>query len=202
MADDIVKDENGNVIEPKNNDNTQSNTSSGQDDWKAKYEAEKSAHDVTQKQLSDITQERNLHKNKATELETKLESANRAKEAAEAEATNVKADVEKAAKAVAAKTKTEELLGDFSEKTKKLVEVAGIELADAEDEDAIKAFTDKVKALDETAGPESSTPPAAKKPAPPKISSNNDRRETPPSSEKTEADEVKDLESKVSDIKF
>lgn len=179
----------------ENKDNKPAPAPSGNDDWKAKYEAEKRAHDVT-------TQQRNMYKNSAEELTTKVETLGKEKDTIEGELTRVKTESETATKKLAATEKSSEILSKFKDETRELAKDLGLELADAEDEDAVKAFEDKLNKLEGKAPAPAADENTPKPPAPP-VSSDNQRLDNAPApTAKTETEQLKDLENKVADVKF
>jgi chromosome segregation ATPase len=175
--------------------NTQSTTSNGEGDWKAKAE-------TLQKELDQSKQEANLHRNRATELQGKLESAIKDKESAVSEVTNIKAEQAQAEKTRAAETKQTEILSKVSDKTRELVKDLGLSLPDAEDADAVKAFEEKVQKLDATAST-TTNESTTNKPAAPSMNGNNTRTDTADTTKPTNEQESLDaMRAKVADVKF
>lgn len=184
--------------EPENKNN-QSTTQGGNDDWKAKYEQLQKDHDTLQKDFTVLEQNRNLFRKQAEEADTEKTKMATKVESVQSELDTFKNEVSNKEKAQVAKTKAGEILADYDDKVKKLAELTGVELGDAEDEDAIKAYTTKLDAMKETVGTTDSKSPA--KPKPP-VTSNNDRVESAPTSKQTEADALAALEAKLLDAKF
>lgn len=206
MPDDNASGGNGSGGSPKNEGEPHSNTNKGQDEWKAKYEAEKSAHAETQKQIEKKDQEVSLHRNRATELQGKLDQAVKDKETALSDLTNLKDTTAKAEAKKAAEAKQAEILSPFSDHTKELVKDLGLELPDAEDEAAVKAFTEKIQKLEdkkpEGDGAGGDDGKGTKKPNT-RITGNNGRPESKDSGKpKSEQESVEELEKKVENVTF
>lgn len=173
-------------------------SSSGNDDWKAKYETLKTTHD-------GVVQNRNMLRNQVSDLTTKNEDMAKKLDNTSAELTKVKTDAETATKKAAANAKQEEILGKASDKTKELVKKLGLELPDAEDADAVKAFEDKVAALNAenpapTEGQPGETPKA---PETPKVGSDNIRltNDTPPKPG-SEEEQLAQEQTRLKDVTF
>lgn len=187
------KGENDDKNKPENNGSTQSNTNGGEKvDWKAKYEE-------SEKQLTEMR----MWKNKASDLTTELEQAKRDKESVETKLSNLQTEQEKASKRTAAETKQSELLAKASDRTKKLVKDLGLELADAEDEEAIKAFEQKVQALESNDEGAQNSSQSTIKQTPP-VNSNNNRPEGPQNGNAapTEQQSIDQERERLKDVKF
>lgn len=180
----------------ENNGDPGSPSNGGNEDWKAKYEAEAKAHAVT-------TQQRNMYKNQAEELNTKVENLGKEKDSISAELDKIKLDADKSAKQMAADKKQSEILSKFKPSTKALAEKLGLKLADAEDVKAIEDFEAKLNALDETASEDEGKPEGSPKPKAPPVGSNNRRLDdNPPPKPKTEEDELKEMEDRIAKGEF
>ncbi len=195
MAEDNANNKGGSGTDKslENKGGNQSGTEGGQTDWKAKFEE-------SQKQLDQITQERNHLRNKNSELTEQLTKVTQEKETAQNEVSDLKATQERTAKQQAAQSKQNEILAKYSDATKELAKKLGIELGDAEDEAAVKEFTEKMDALNAQAGQSgdkgNGTPP------PPPVSSNNTHTEDGGAKSNTGGEKLEDLEDRVSGVKF
>ena len=185
---------------PENNANPTPPAASGNEDWKAKYEA-------SQKEVQQITLERNLLRNKTSEIQVeadkKVEAATKAKEEAEVKLSTLSAEMETSKKQEAIQSKKAEVLKDYPDGVRELADDLGIDLTDAEDEDAVKSFTaklDKIKERVESSESGEGTPPA--KPKPPKVSSGNSSLENREQPEKTEEQEMAELSKRLEGVTF
>lgn len=161
------KGENDDTKTPKNNGEPNNAPEGGNVDWRAKYEE-------ANKKLTEM----NMWKNKAAKLQEDLDKAQQDKIDVETKLTNLQESQAQAQKKQAVETKQSELLSKYSDKTKELVKDLGIELSDAEDESAIKAFTDKVEKINTSTvadGTNNQQPPTSKPP----VGSNNARPDVP-----------------------
>lgn len=194
------------MAEPENKDNPPAPATGGNDEWKAKYDDLKKDYDTLKTERDSLEQNRNMFKNQAEEETAKVKTLSEKVDTLTAENNQFKSDQEKSTKQQAAQTKQNEVLSELkvSDKTKQLVKELGIELTDAEDEDAIKTFTEKVEKINAAApaGDEGEGKPASKPKAPPTGSPNQRLDDNPPPKAKTEADEMKALADKVADVKF
>lgn len=189
----------GSDNKPENNGNTHSNTNSGQDEWKAKYEE-------AQKRFENVEQERNLLRKKTGDLQKTLDEAITEKETAVSELSTFKETQAQAEKRRAAETKQNELLSGVSDETKALVKELGLELPDADDEDAVKAFQAKIDKLDARSSSDGGSGDSGTDDKPPKkpqkITGNNNRGDGTPAKPKTEEESLAEAEAKIADVKF
>lgn len=193
------------MADPENKDNP-ATPPAGNDDWKAKYDDLKKQYDDLQHDHGVLEQNRNLFKKQAEEATAKVQTLSEKNDGLTAELNELRSNQERTAKQEAAQKKADEVLSELkvSDKTKQLVKDLGIELSDAEDEDAVKAFTNKVEKISTAApaGDEGGDKPAPKPKAPPTNSPNPRIDDQPAPKPKTDADELATLENKVKDVKF
>lgn len=161
------KGENDDTKTPKNNGEPNNAPEGGNVDWRAKYEE-------ANKKLTEM----NMWKNKAAKLQEDLDKAQQDKIDVETKLTNLQESQAQAQKKQAVEAKQSELLSKYSDKTKELVKDLGIELSDAEDESAIKAFTDKVEKINTSTVADGTNNQQPSTPKPP-VSSNNARPDVP-----------------------
>lgn len=169
----------------------------GNDDWKAKFEE-------LQGKFTVLEQNRNHFRTKAEELETKNGELAKKVEDTQAEFSTYKDGVSKQEKTQAAKGKASDILAKYDDKVKKLAEISGLELADADDEDAIKAFTEKLDQIKENVG--ETTPPAGDQKLPvkkqPPVGGNNNSTTPPPPKKQTDEERLAEQEEKLADVTF
>lgn len=187
--------------EPENNPTPAPTPPEGNEGWKAR------AEDL-QKQLDNVTQERNLLRNRINKNDTDNKAAidklRAEKEDALSKLSALETEKETSQKQQAVDTKKSEILKEYPDGVRELADDLGVELSDAEDPEAIKGFTaklDKIKErVESTAGehPEPTPPPRKQ----PKVNSNNSSLEnnTPP--QKTDEQEMEELADKLKDVKF
>lgn len=172
--------------------------SNGNDDWKAKYEA-------TQSELQKVTLERNMLRNqltdKSSEYEKKLEAVTKEKEEVLSKFDGLQKEVDSSKKQTAIAAKKSEIFQEYPDQVRTLAEELGIDLTDPEDEEALKGFTAKLDKIKEHApASDDITPPAPRKQ--PKVTSNNSNLETRDVHQKTESEEMAELEKRLENVTF
>lgn len=161
---------------------------------------------ISKAEFDKLAQERNMYRNQLAEKETSyteaLTKAQKAADDAQALADTeriARENIEKAQldreKAATVKSKETELLSGYSDDVRELATDLGVNLSDAEDEDAIDLFKQK---LDKLNAKVSGTTPPKKQPP---VSGNNG---TPPKvlPKKSDVDELADLETSLKGVTF
>lgn len=163
----------------------------GNTDWKAKYEELNKEH-------TTVVQQRNMYRNKATELETKVTDAEKKNSELQGEFDRLRGEKEQSEKSIAIEKKRDEILKNYPEEVQKKAKELGIDLTDPEDKEAIDGFTKKLdvlKGTEEPAKGDDGKPPA------PKVGSDNIPKEGD-KVEKTEEEIIAEEDERLKDIKF
>lgn len=181
---------------PENNGAPVTTPPEGNENWKAKFEG-------LQAEYNTLEQNRNFFKNKSEDLETKNTDLAKKVEDVQSEFTQYKDGISGEQKKNAAKTKASEVLAGYDDKVKKLAEISGLELTDADDEDAVKAFTEKLDQIKENVG--ETTPPAGD-PKPPRkqppVGGNNNSTTPPAPKKETDEERLARQEEELADVTF
>lgn len=162
---------------------------------------------IAKSEYDKLAQERNMYRNQLTDKE-KAYQEELDKTRKEVDDLRVKADEERInrekleqsisdrERQEAVKTKESEMLSGYPDGVRELAKDLGVNLSDAEDEEAVDLYKQKLDKLNAKVGGE--TPPKKQPP----VGGNNGKDPDPKPKPKAETDEIKDLEAKLKGVTF